>query len=49
VVGVTSEGVVLYEQIKNLDFTVRDISFICKASDDVVQTVQKNVLTLVMK
>ena len=27
------QGVVLSEQIKNLDFTVRDISFICKVED----------------
>jgi mRNA interferase MazF len=41
------EGVVLSDQIKNLDFGVREITFICKAPNDVVQTVQKNVLALV--
>ena len=41
------QGVVLSDQIKNLDFTVRDISFICKVEDDVLVSVQKNVLALV--
>ncbi|MCH9740630.1 MAG: type II toxin-antitoxin system PemK/MazF family toxin [Epsilonproteobacteria bacterium] len=41
--------VVLSDQIKNLDFTVREITFICKADDNLIQTVQKNVLALVME
>jgi len=40
------QGVVLSDQIKNLDFTVRDISFICKVDNDVLVSVQKNVLAL---
>ncbi len=41
------QGVVLSDQIKNLDFTVREITFICKADDNLIQIVQKNVLALV--
>jgi len=41
------QGVILSDQIKNLDFLVRDISFICRVSDEVVEQVQKNVLALV--
>ncbi len=41
------QGVILSDQIKNLDFSVRDISFICRVSDEVVNQVQKNVLALV--
>jgi len=44
--GLEIQGVVLSDQIKNLDFTVRDISFICKVDDDVLVSVQKNVLAL---
>jgi len=43
------EGVVLSDQIKNLDFRIREIAFICKAPNDVIQTVQQNVLALVME
>ena len=41
------EGVVLSDQIKNLDFTVREITFICKSDETLIQTVQKNILALV--
>lgn len=44
--GLEIQGVVLSDQIKNLDFTVPDISFICKVDDDVLVSVQKNVLAL---
>ena len=43
------EGVILSDQIKNLDFTVREVSFICKAPNSVVEIVQKNVLALVFE
>ena len=41
------QGVILSDQIKNLDFSVRDISFICRVDDAVVVQVQRNVLALV--
>jgi len=41
------QGVILSDQIKNLDFSVRDISFICRVDDVVVVQVQRNVLALV--
>ncbi|SFV71435.1 Programmed cell death toxin MazF [hydrothermal vent metagenome] len=41
------KGVVLSDQIKNLDFTVREITFICKSDKTLIQTVQKNILALV--
>ncbi len=41
------QGVILSDQIKNLDFLVRDISFICKVTKNVLTDVQKNVLALV--
>ena len=40
------KGVILSDQIKNLDFRVREISFICKADDKAIKTVQKNILAL---
>lgn len=40
-------GVILSDQIKNLDFTVQEITFICKADDRLLQAVQRNVLALV--
>ena len=45
--GLGVEGVVLSDQIKNLDFKVREISFIGKAPLSVVEAVQKFVLALV--
>ena len=41
------EGVILSDQIKNLDFKAREITFVCKAPNSVVETVQKNILALV--
>ena len=45
--GLEVEGVILSDQIKNLDYVARDVSFICKASHEVLVKVQKNVLALV--
>lgn len=45
--GLSIEGVVLSDQIKSLDFSVRGVSFICKAHSSVTDTVQKNILALV--
>ena len=41
------EGVILSDQIKNLDFLARKVSFICKVTDFVIEEVQKNILALV--
>jgi len=41
------EGVILSDQVKSLDFSVRDISFICKVPTSIVESVQKNVVALV--
>jgi mRNA interferase MazF len=41
------EGVILSDQIKNLDFSAREISFICNINADVVEQVQKNIWALV--
>jgi len=41
------EGVILSDQIKSLDFRVREITFICKAPNSVIKIVQKNVLALI--
>ena len=41
------EGVILSDQIKNLDFVARDISFIWEVPHEVLVSVQKNVLALV--
>ena len=40
-------GVILSDQIKNLDYTKRDISFIAKAPSSVIKLLQKNILALV--
>jgi len=45
--GLEVEGVILSDQIKNLDFVARDISFICEVPHEVLVSVQKNVLALV--
>ncbi len=42
------DGVILSDQIKNLDFKARKVTFICKAPDHIVHTVQQNVLALIM-
>jgi mRNA interferase MazF len=41
------EGVILSDQVKSLDFSVREVSFICKVSSSVIETVQKNVMALI--
>ena len=41
------KGVVLSDQVKNLDFSVQDISFICKVPNSVVESVQKHVVALI--
>ncbi len=41
------EGVILSDQIKNLDFIARDAQYICTAPLDVVQKVQQNIVSLV--
>ena len=41
------EGVILSDQVKNLDFSVREINFICKVPSSVVESVQKNIVALV--
>ena len=41
------QGVVLSDQIKSLDFVAREITFVCKAPNAMVEAVQKNVLALV--
>jgi mRNA interferase MazF len=43
------QGVVLSDQIKNLDFTAGEITFVCKAPSSVIDLVQKNVLALVIE
>jgi len=43
------QGVILSEQIKNLDFSERDISFVCKVYYSVVENVQRNILALVVE
>lgn len=41
------EGVILSDQIKNLDFVAREIVYICEAPHAVLVHVQKNVIALV--
>ena len=41
------EGVILSDQVKNLDFSVHEISFICKVPSSVIESVQKNVIALI--
>ena len=45
--GLKVEGVILSDQIKNLDFVAREVAYICDVPDDVIARVQKNVLALV--
>jgi mRNA interferase MazF len=40
-------GVILSDQIKNLDFSAREISFVCHVNSDIVEQVQKNIWALV--
>jgi len=41
-------GVILSDQIKNLDYTKRDISFITKAPHSIIELLQKNILALLV-
>jgi mRNA interferase MazF len=41
------EGVILSDQIKNMDFATRNAVFICHAPQSVVEKVQKNVWALI--
>ena len=42
------EGVILSDQVKNMDFRAREAVFICKAPKSVVENVQKNVQALLL-
>ncbi len=42
-------GVILSDQIKNLDFRAREISFVCKVAHDTINVVQRNVMALVVE
>jgi mRNA interferase MazF len=42
-------GVILSDQVKNLDFKARDITFICKVPHGTIQIVQQNVFALIME
>jgi len=42
------QGVILSDQIKNMDFRAREASFICIVSQSVLEQVQKNVQALLM-
>ena len=41
------EGVVLSDQVKSLDFSILEVSFICKVPNSVLQSVKKNIMALV--
>ena len=41
------QGVILSDQIKSLDFFIRDVSFICKVDDNIMSQVQQNILALI--
>ncbi len=45
--GLKVEGVILSDQVKNLDYSARDATYICEIPSEVLATVQKNVLALV--
>jgi len=40
-------GVILSDQIKNLDFRAREVTFECKVPASVIESVQKNIFALV--
>ena len=40
-------GVVLSDQVKNLDFVARKVTFICKAPKSVMQNAQQNIVALI--
>ncbi len=41
------QGVILSDQIKNLDFSAREVSFVCKVDVNIIKLVQKNIWALV--
>lgn len=41
------QGAILSDQVKNLDYNAREISFVAKLPDSIIEQVQKNVLALV--
>ena len=45
--GLDIEGVILSDQVKNLDFVAREVMYIAKVPHDVLVHVQKNVFALV--
>ena len=45
--GLEVEGVILSDQVKNLDFVATDVAYISEAPSEVLVRVQKNVLALV--
>jgi len=45
--GLEIEGVILSDQIKNLDYRAREIAFVSKLPDSTLRSVQKNVMALV--
>ncbi len=45
--GLEVEGVILSDQIKNLDYVARNIAYIWEVLYEVLVNVQKNVLALV--
>ena len=45
--GLEVEGVILSDQIKNLDFVAREVAFICEVPKGVLENVQKNIVALV--
>ncbi len=45
--GLPIEGVVLSDQVKSLDFTVRNIRYICKADVKTIERIQRNIRALV--
>lgn len=47
--NISIEGVILSDQIKNLDFKARDATFVCTVSKDTIETVQKNILALIVE
>lgn len=40
------KGVILSDQIKSLDFAKREISFMCKATDNMIKEIQEKIFLL---
>ena len=45
--GFEVEGVILSDQVKNLDFVAREVSYVGNVPHEVLMNVQKNVLALI--